>query len=553
MSASTDVQEDVAEARLLAVLTELERCASSVADRTAAAARSSSPQGRRSAVAVLDRVTARLSTARGRLLVAEKQSLAWRGRGDPTFEAWRGRTSKEGRTAAGQEIRRAETLDQLPALATAAEAGAVTLEHVDVVARATRTAPARVREVLATPQGQADVLAMARRNDAGSFKDAFARWAATQDPAAHERNHQAQRAARFLHLAETPDGTRLTGLLDRMAGHRLRLALEAASPRPAADDDRSSEQRRADALLGLADHALARPADDRSGAAVRPHVSFVMTEDTWAGLRRTWRSQYADDGTRPDDLGAAWDTGPAGEAPPGVPAIPRLTPVVTEDGVPVPLSEVARTLCDCTLTRVVVDADSEPVDLGRTERLYTGAQRRAVVVRDGGCAWPTCGAPARWGEVHHIRWWDRDTGPTSVANGVLLCSFHHHEVHRRDLRIRRTGTAPRADGAPVAHARYEFRRPDGTPLADHPGVPTRHELGRPGASPPDAAGGSRDGDERTSGRPTASGVAGIRVPAQRSQNRSASSPRSCGGRSPAHGSEDDDPPRPPPRPGNGLW
>ena len=457
--------DDLAEARLLAELTELERRAAVVAERAADAAASASTQGRRSAVAVLDRVGARLATARGRLLLAEKRSQAWQGRGDPTFEAWRGRTSQEGRTAAGNEIRRAETLDALPALAAAAEAGEVTLEHVDVLARATRAARARTREVLATPRGQTEVLALARRHDAGRFRDALARWAAALDPAGHERDHQAQRAARFLHLTPTADGVRLTGLLDRMAGHRFRLALEAASPRPAADDDRSSEQRRADALVALAEHALTRPPSDRSGAGVRPHVSFVMTEETFAALRRHWSG---------DEDGAAAMTAVV-EAGAGVrragddgavrPSAPTFAPVVTEDGLPVPVSEVARALCDCTLTRVVVGAGSEPLDLGRTQRLYTGAQRRAVVIRDGGCAWPSCGAPARWGEVHHMRWWERDTGPTDVLNGVLLCAFHHHEVHRRDLRITRVGTRPRAPGEAVARAAYEFREPNGALLS----------------------------------------------------------------------------------------
>lgn len=130
-----------------------------------------------------------------------------------------------------------------------------------------------------------------------------------------------------------------------------------------------------------------------------------------------------------------------------------------------PFDEVARALCDCSLTRIVVGAGGEPLDLGREQRTYTGAQRRAVLVRDGGCAWDGCGAPVRWCEVHHIRWWDRDGGATSVDNGVTLCRFHHHEVHRRDLHLARerdpAGKRMTGSGAGAGRARYRILARDG--------------------------------------------------------------------------------------------
>lgn len=238
-----------------------------------------------------------------------------------------------------------------------------------------------------------------------------------------------------------------------MAGHRLRLALEALSPRPAADDDRSAGQRRADALDALAETVLSLP-DTGSGAAVRPHVSFLMTEETWAALRAARRA----------DAGAcdAADDAAADDAAAPIP------PVTLEDGTPVPMSEVARALCDCELTRVVLDARSEPVDLGRTQRTYTGVQRRGVIARDGSCAWEGCAMAARWCEVQHMTWWDRGDGRTAVEDGALVCSYHHHEIHRLDLMVRRRALGADEVGATARRVGYVFSTRDGRVLAGAP-------------------------------------------------------------------------------------
>jgi hypothetical protein len=70
-----------------------------------------------------------------------------------------------------------------------------------------------------------------------------------------------------------------------------------------------------------------------------------------------------------------------------------------------------------------------PIDLGRSRRLYTGAARAAVLLRDRGCAFPQCDRPPRWTEIHHIISW-LDGGPTDRDNGVALCGLHHHLIHR---------------------------------------------------------------------------------------------------------------------------
>jgi len=432
-------------------------------------------EARRSLLAEVDRASGVLATVRAELALAEREFGAWRGSGEPSFAAWRGRTTREGVRGGASEERRGEVLASVPRLRDAAVAGQVSVAHVDVVGRTAGSGSPAVRDALQSPEGQRRVLEMAQRLDAGRFTTAMAQWAATIDAGALERGHQGQRAARFLHLTDAADGTRISGRLDRMAGHRLRLALEALSPRPAVGDDRSSEQRRADALESMAEKILALP-ETVPGAAQRPHVSFLMTEETWAALRAAKLRE---------GLGSA----AAAEAAP-------VAPVTLEDGTPVPWTEVARALCDCELTRIVLDSNSEPLDLGRTERTYTGAQRRAVIARDGGCFWEGCSMAPRWLEVHHVRWWDRDTGPTSVTNGVAACSFHHHEVHRRDLTITRVPLDRTDVGMSPRRVRYVVSTPDGRIVAGQrpdgawtPDAVRRPEPGWPpdAACPPDVA------------------------------------------------------------------
>jgi hypothetical protein len=176
---------------------------------------------------------------------------------------------------------------------------------------------------------------------------------------------------------------------------------------------------------------------------------------------------------------------PAIDVPEPVGGVPE--PATWENGTPLPASEVGRVLCDCDLTRVVLDADDVPLNLGRTRRTYTGAQRRAVIARDRGCRWPGCAAQARWCEIHHIRWWGRDEGETSVVNGVLLCSFHHHEVHRRDLTVSRVGVPVRGVRAGGPGPRVGGRRA----LTSPPTPAGRSGAGSAEVEPRDPGGGAR--------------------------------------------------------------
>ena len=124
-------------------------------------------------------------------------------------------------------------------------------------------------------------------------------------------------------------------------------------------------------------------------------------------------------------------------------------------------------LRDTPLGRRLLEAPSQPLDVGRRQRLFTPAQRRAIAARDGSCRFPGCDRPPEWCDVHHLDPWEAG-GPTDLANGLLLCAHHHTVVHLRRWRPQRgpdgrwtvappgagAGRGPDAPpGAPRGHAR----------------------------------------------------------------------------------------------------
>ncbi|WP_313354189.1 DUF222 domain-containing protein [Microbacterium sp.] len=108
----------------------------------------------------------------------------------------------------------------------------------------------------------------------------------------------------------------------------------------------------------------------------------------------------------------------------------------TIDGIdqPISISAARRMAADGGIIPCVLGGDSEVLDWGRRRRLFTPTQRLALAERDGGCA--MCGLPPSMAKAHHIRWWQRDAGPTDLANGVLLCETCHHRIHDNGWNIR---------------------------------------------------------------------------------------------------------------------
>jgi hypothetical protein len=194
------------------------------------------------------------------------------------------------------------------------------------------------------------------------------------------------------------------------AGERLRTALDALDlpDGPAVPDDerRSRGQRLADALDELARRGLAHGGLPQTGGTV-PQISVVVD------LVTLERPVVDDDETAPRWDDPAWAGLPTGRTSWGEDLSPQA---------------VRRIVCDAVVTRVVVDGDAAPLEVGRATRQWSPAQRRAANVRDAGCRGPSCDRPAGWTQLHHIRWW-RHGGRTDLHNALSLCSACHHLVH----------------------------------------------------------------------------------------------------------------------------
>ncbi|NTV39541.1 MAG: DUF222 domain-containing protein [Demequinaceae bacterium] len=286
------------------------------------------------------------------------------------------------------------------ALARAMRSGEVPIEVVTIAARALADLPDvdRTRDLFLS------ALAKAPGLQAHQVRKLFWRAQALADPVAWERREERQYAERSVGLRDDSDGmvtltARLTPLdaapVRAVLDANVRWAMRQRRDYPASDT-RTPWQMRADILVALCRHALDC---DRPTSGVKTTVVLRMTrEDAAAGL--------------------------------GVGEI---------DGVaqPVSASALRQAATDAEVIPAILGEASEVLEWGTARRLFTAAQRMALVERDGGCAW--CNAPPSWCEAHHIKWWDRDGGPTDLSNGVLLCARCHHRIHRDgwEIEVRR--------------------------------------------------------------------------------------------------------------------
>lgn len=374
-------------------------------------------------------------------------------------------------TAAGAWVKAARLLRQLPALAAAAAAGKISAEHVARVAQLTD------RVGLAPVQHVEQILTEAASTvDPSDLQKVCDHVRAHVDPDGSEPDPYQDYQRRGI-TASPFDGMLIVrGQLDPEGGAALMAALDAFMTPPTGDDERTPAQRRADALVELARSTLTAGRAPTVGG-VRPQIGILLTPRTLTHARPA--SRRHDEHRRAIRLAGTGDDRTDGDDRPDSPDSPdlaggeadgqrpsRADPLTAGVGPPLPeparldwIGEIPDSLaqriaCDSDIWRIVLDpATGLPLDVGRTHRLVPHWIRKALWVRDRGCRFPGCHAPAQWTDAHHVTLPWALGGQTTVDNLVLLCRHHHVLVHEGGWTIHfnsRTGTvtAVRPDGRP---------------------------------------------------------------------------------------------------------
>jgi hypothetical protein len=308
--------------------------------------------------------------------------------------------------AAAEQVAVARQLEHLPETRKAFARGELTFQHVAVLAR---TAEHLGSE--AVRQQEQNLVKAAETMDAGQFVGLAKDFEHRVDAEAMLQEANRAHARRYLNISEPSHGmVRVDGILDSEGGAILRRAVEPSAP-PAADDDRSPGQRRADRLIELLSRGgLA----SREGAGPRPYLIVRTSLETLVG-----------------EPGA-----PAGEL---------------DDAGPIPAETVRRHACDTALSRIIGRGELEG-EITRASRTIPPATRRALAERDRGCVVTSCRRPPHWTDAHHLTHWAHG-GPTTMSNLILLCRPHHRMVHEEGWHLQRLAVGRWSLSPPLPRSR----------------------------------------------------------------------------------------------------
>ena len=349
----------------------------------------------------------RLEAQFARLVFAGHQRGIGNVDGSPSTAAWLRRRTRMREGDARAAIEAGEVCQILPATAQAWRSGEITGGAARTIGARVKGHDAKLRAV------EPSLLALARDGAIRQLQQACSHFRnRAQADGTEPRDHDG------LSISTTYGGrTMLNGNLSSSAAETVVNALHALTDPPSDDDRRTPARRRADALVRMAEIALAHLHSDEHSVAgpvrARPSVSMVVD----------WRTLNVD-------------------------ALGRMDGEFTGT---FHRSDVERLLCDSFVTRVVTGPSGLPIDVGRARRTTPTPTRQALIVRDQGCRYPGCGRPPGWCDAHHVIHWQHG-GRTDLENLVLLCDHHHHVVHQ-------PGWTVKFDGE-------EFRvlRPDGTEI-----------------------------------------------------------------------------------------
>ena len=314
--------------------------------------------------------------------------------------------------------KRAETVAHMPALADALQNGQIGSAHVDTVAQALSRMERNDRSKLQVDSDWVAEMATRLTPEQLSKKlQQRARELSSDDGIAILER---QRRAAFLrHWTDKDSGmVCLYGQFDpesgaKLAG-RIRNAVEAMF-HDRVPDTCPLDERKQDHLRAL---ALVKLAEGETVGSSRPEVTVVIDLQTLL------------DGARAESL------------------------IDVSGGVTLPVETIRRMACYADIIPAVLGTDGVLLDLGRSTRLASAHQRRALRVMYSTCAVGNCDVAFENCTVHHVHYW-RHGGSTDVGNLLSLCSKHHHLAHEGGWKFHldgeRTLTITKPDGSRQTH------------------------------------------------------------------------------------------------------
>lgn len=319
--------------------------------------------------------------------------------------------------------------DHLPATRDALADASITPQHATAIVTTVRTVGPEHAET-----AEPILLTLAQQGDPATVRRATADLFAHVDPEGAEERLQAAYEKRGLTLSVTGDHGYLNGVFDVESAELLTSALLPLMTPAGTDDPRTAAQRRADALLDITQKHLDTQEMPTLGGH-RPHLNVVVD----AAQLPPSPGSSSNDRERP--IGGA-----------GQPRGWRGSVTLPWTGAAVPASVARRWACDAAVTPIIArllsrprhtaqpvgpdgtpiilgDDRWHPLSVGRTQRIATRAQIKALTVRDGGCIYPGCSRSTVYCQAHHVVHW-ADGGTTDLGNLVLLCHHHHRTLHQ---------------------------------------------------------------------------------------------------------------------------